>query len=68
MNLGIYLEKIDNNTEFDIAYKLSTYSIQKNIFQDVSVFYNDIGPAPKSLPRLRACLIPENNRDEIESS
>lgn len=46
MNLGIYLENINNNIEFDIAHKLSSYCVNNNIFKDVSIFYDNIGPAP----------------------
>lgn len=49
MNLGIYLQDINNNVQFDIAHKLSSYCVQNNTFNDVSIFYDNIGPAPQPL-------------------
>lgn len=46
MNLGIYLEHVNNNVQFDVAYKLSSFCVQNNAFNDVSIFYDNIGPAP----------------------
>jgi hypothetical protein len=47
MNLGIYLENINNNIQFDVAHKLSSFCVQSNTFNDVSIFYDNIGPAPQ---------------------
>lgn len=49
MNFGIYLENLNSNVQFDIAFRLTSYAIKNNKFNDISIFYENIGPIPNQL-------------------
>jgi len=49
MNLGIYLENMQDGIQFDITNKIVSYAFDYNKVDDTSVFYDNLGPIPSKL-------------------
>lgn len=49
MNLGIYVENMYEGVQFDITKNIVSYAFENNKFDDMSVFYENVGPIPEQL-------------------